>query len=849
MPTPAKKTDEAQLEDYLKSLGLKNQIKVIKAYGIDSLEFLKAVCANSAERKGLAQQIRGDNPDGPARIAAGIVEKLTAKQVQTRIDQLASETEESGSANFDQKKQQLADAIEAVEKLRKETADAAAADREAATKQAQAQLDRILAKVNAKELLKGGETSFATIAGATALMERIQEGLQSKIADSLNGYLDQRPRSTAELLEENQLLRGYCASAAGLARASGSNLLDMAALLGKPAPIQTQDFEFSSEAAYSEASQQFETSASSYATANSARGAMFMGTGIGAASLMVQYATAGQRQRDEAAMKRSQKATKLRVHYQWAPQATLTLPSNRFALSEDALDALRAIEAAPPAQKAAAAAEFLRSFGSHVFCTAVLGGWYKHVAKASCSSSEQMRTLDEALSTATNWAVSASASYVGLSGAGSVSSAHAGGVSAARATSTAMSCVVKEQQVSVATSVFGGLPELPSDLWLTSVKANAHWQVIDRSDEQPVWKIVGLLSAKTLGFDRKAMAELLERAWVNEVFIPSIADAKVREAMRPKALASAAALTEALLALTRPPAMRLTVIQRRWDQAEQHFGKEVALPKGYKILAGGVSAVTQAAGNFVVASYPKVSGQGADQRWSWCARMKDIKHVSKVRHALTIVALHDPDDVWDVQVFVKEATAHQTLHEIALQPPGDFLLTGCGGEVDVFSMAALKACGFAQLDGKPPAASERRCQVVVRTTDLVLACPHTAKAYAIGVRARAGTALDADYQYHRFGATSNHDHTVTHALHPGGDESKRSVMIAGGACLTDADMHHGLTGSRPVVSDAWRGGAAQVYGWLATSKDHEIKQTSAMTLYTLGLSNVDIVWEAEPAGG
>lgn len=849
MPTPAKKSDEAQLEDYLKSLGLKNQIKVIKDYGIGSLEFLKAVCGNPAERKALAKQIRGDTPDGPARIAAGIVEKLTAKQVQARIDQLASETDEPGSAGFDRKKQQLAEAIEAVEKLRKETAEAAAADREAATKQAQAQLDRILAKVSAKDLLKGGDASFATIASTTALMERIQDGLQSKIADSLNSYLDQRPRSTAELLEENQLLRGYCATAAGLVRASGSNLLDMAALLGKPAPIQTQDFEFSSETAYSEASQQFETSASSYATANSARGAMFLGSGIGAASLMVQYANAGQRQKDETAMKRSQKATKLRVHYQWAPQATLTLPSNRFALSEDALDALRAIEAEPPEQRQAAAAEFLRGFGSHVFCTAALGGWYKHVAKASCSSVEQMKTLDEALSTATNWAVSASASYVGLTGAGSVSTAHAGGVSAARATSTAMSCMVKDQQVSVATSVFGGLPELPSDLWLTSVKANAHWQVIDRSDEQPVWKIVGLLSAKSLGFDRKLMAELLERAWVNEVFIPSIADAKVRETMRLKAPATAAALTETLLALTRPPAMRLTVFQRRWDQPQQHFSEEVALPKGYKILSAGVSGVSQRLGNFVVASYPKVSGKGRDERWSWCARMKDIKFVSPICHAITIVALHDPDDVWDVRIFAKEATGHRSLHEIALQPPDDYLLTGCGGEVDVFAGVALKACGFAQLDGKPPAAFERQCQVVVRTADLITPFPHTVKAYAIGIRARAGTPLEAQYQYHRFGASSNHDHTVTHPMHPGGDESRRSVMIGGGACLTDADMHHCLTGSRPVVSDAWRAGAAPVYGWLATSKDHENRQAASMTVYTLGLSNVDIVWEEEPAAG
>lgn len=847
MPTPARKNDEAQLEDYLKSLGLKNQIKIIKAYGIDSLEFLKAVCANPTERKALAQQIRGDTPDGPARIAAGIVEKLTAKQVQARIDQLAAQTEDAGSAGFDRKKQQLAEAIEAVEKLRKDTADAAAADREAVVKQAQTQLDRILGRVNARDLLKSGDAGFATIAGATALMERIQDGLQSKIADSLNSYLDQRPRTTAELLEENQLLRGYCATATGLMRASGSNLLDMAGLLGKGAPVSSQDFDYSSEAAYSEASHQFETSATSYSTANTAKGAMFLGSGIGAASLMAQYANASQRQKDETAMQREQKATKLRVHYLWAPQATVSLPTNRFALSEEALDALRAIEAAAPADQRSGAVDFLRAFGSHVFCTAVLGGWYKHVAKASCSSSERMRTLDEALSSATNWAVSASVSYIGLTGAGSASTAHAGGVSAARASSTAMSCTVKEQQVSVATSVFGGLPELPSELWLTSVKANAHWQVIDRSDEQPVWRIVGLLPEKALGFDRKRMAGLLERVWVNDIFIPSIAMADVREALRLKAPPTAAAMTDAMLALTRPPTMRLAVFQRRWDQAQQHFSAEVQLPPGYKILAGGVSGVTQVAGNFVVASYPKVSGKGRDERWSWCARMKDIKHVSKIHHALTIVALHDPDDVWDVQIFVKEATAQRSLHEIALQPPGDYLLTGCGGEVTSFEVAALKACGFAQLDGKPPAATEPRCQVVVRSADLITPYPHAVKAYAIGVRARAGTALEADYQYHRFGAASQHDHTVTHALHPGGDKSKRSVMISGGACLTDADMHHCLTGSRPVVSDAYRAGAVQVYGWLATSKDHEVKQTSSMTLYTLGLSNVDIVWEAEPA--
>lgn len=849
MPKPAKKSDEALLEDYLRSLGLKNQIKTIKAYGVDSLEFLKAVCASAAERKALAQQIRGETPDGPARIAAGIVDKLTAKQVQQYIDRLAEETEEAGGAAFERKKQQLAEAIEAVEKLRKEMADAAAAERDAAVKHAQAELDRVLARANAKDLLKGGDLSFATIASAGAALERIQDGLQSKIADSLNAYLDQRPRTPAELVEENQLLRGYCVTAAGLARASGSNLLDMAGLLGKATAVSTLDFEYSSEEAYSEASHQFETSASAYATANSAKGAMFLGTGIGAASLMVQYANASQRQKDEAEMRRSQKATKLRVHYQWAPQATLSLPSNRFALSEDALDALRAIQAAAPEARRAAAAEFLRSFGSHVFCSVVLGGWYKHVAKASCSSAERMRTLDEALSNATNWAVSASVSYLGLSGAGSLSTAHSGGISGARASSTAMSCMVKEQQVAVSTSVFGGLPELPSELWLASVKANAHWQVIDRTDEVPVWKIVGQLQAKSLDFDRKTLAELLEHTWVNDLFIPSVAALGVREALRLKAPATASELTAALLALTRPPSMRLAVITRRYDHEQQHFRGELTLPPGYKALSGGVAGLSQKEGNFVVASYPSVTGEGRQQRWSWHARMKDIKFASKVAHAITVVALHDPDDLWDVQIFTKQASDRRSRHVIALPPPGDYLLTGCGGEVDVFDNVALQACGFAHPDGRPPAAHERQCQVVIRSADLTAPSPHTLKAYAIGLRARAGTPLQADYQYYRFGAVSHHDRTVTHALHPGGDESVRSTMIAGGACLTDQEMAHCLTGSRPVVANAAAGGAAGVYAWQATSKDHEKVQASAMTVYTLGLSNVEIEWEAPPALG
>ena len=59
--------------------------------------------------------------------------------------------------------------------------------------------------------------------------------------------------------------------------------------------------------------------------------------------------------------------------------------------------------------------------------------------------------------------------------------------------------------------------------------------------------------------------------------------------------------------------------------------------------------------------------------------MKDIKFASKVAHAITVVALHDPDDLWDVQIFTKQATDRRSRHVIALPPP-DIFLTAKGLE-------------------------------------------------------------------------------------------------------------------------------------------------------------------------
>lgn len=851
----AEESQVIPLENFLRELGLHTpQIKLVRDAGIGSLMSLQRACHTPERKKALLKKIRGDKPDLAHEQAAEAIEDLDAATVQARIDRANGRSAAQDSKSFDEKKAQLTKAIDEVDALRQACLAAAGAERDAMVKLSRTELERILAQCKAKDLLASVDLSFASLDKLTATLEQIELGLHNKIAKKLEEFLDKRPRSIAELLDEKQILRGFCVTAGSLEQATGSDVLNMGGRLLRASALTNVQLDYSSEQASKQAAQRFETSASAFAASATAKGAAFVGSGIGAFSLMASYAAAQQSQRDESSTTARQIATRIKTHYRKSQQAAMDLPSDQLAFSDVALAGLRAIDAIPAvlaAERRAAAEFFLRSFGSHVFCRVLLGGWYKYEAKASSTSSESQRTLDEAVSRATDWAISASASYHGLGGGGSAAGGGRGSDSQATAGSSVTHYKFNEQSVALSVSVLGGMAELPSELWLASLKPDAHWQVIDRSYDKAVWEILRL--PQTLAQVKEeakgnapiataALAELLEDVWVNDVFIPTVELPGLRQHLINRALKTAVALAREIRSMTHMPNMQLALFEKYFRQPSERLDTSVQLPVGYKILGGGASAVKQKAGNFLIASHPSVVGAGKDQRWSWHVLMKSIEDKSAVEHVVRVIALYDPNDEWDVRIFSQSSDALKEHHSFQLAPNDGYIFTGGGGRVhetamtDTAVLGGMSYCPAGQVVGPP----QERCHYTVYSQHLIKPCLHNLTAYAIGLRPRGSAKLAWEYRLHQFRTSDHHDHVIQHLA--SGDGVHRSVMIGGGVMVSPSSIRNGVTGSCPLPYPESGHRAQPLYAWHGTSKDHKIPEPAVMNSFTLALTNVDIDW-------
>jgi hypothetical protein len=286
-----------------------------------------------------------------------------------------------------------------------------------------------------------------------------------------------------------------------------------------------------------------ETMSSSLATVNKVSGAAFMGTGIGAMSVSFSYAQSKQEEADRFNSLSETSVTQIQTHYHWEPMRQIVFSTFEFELSSEALAELRAIILADKADRRPRVKEFMQGFGSHVFGRVTLGGWYKHTAKSTATTEEQVANVQNSVATAMNWAVSASASYAGLGGAVSASSSTNQEVKNARVDAKALRCEVDGLDVRITTGVFGGTDGLPQDLWLASVQYPPQWRVIQRDAPYPIWKLIGRTGAAKLGIkpeqaaalgfksngaaepDPKCgsamLADLFEEVWIQDIFLPS----------------------------------------------------------------------------------------------------------------------------------------------------------------------------------------------------------------------------------------------------------------------------------------------------------------------------------------
>lgn len=850
---------DPDLEAFLNDRGLGYYLPVFRYHGIFSLRLFAKLLNNRTTRT--ATMLRGDIANGRkiggkmykgSLSAAQLFDEIDADEVVREDDRKTTErTEGRNKADADKRaeaKKELEQAMREVEALRVECEKAAKEGRDAVAKSAREELERVLKRANSKELLdqlKIGDA--ATLKDVQDALARVQQGLDSKILAAIEKMVDTRKRTPSEMAFEHGLMRGFVLDAGGFADVSGGDMLEMNVRALDAPPSTSVSLLCTSEAHQDSAVRVVETARSAFSTANKVKGAAFIGSGIGAVSAAGSHARARQSESDKAEAQKTSRATHYQLNYIWEPRTSILLPSTEFRLSKSALKALDLMAKAQGEERDRRARRFLQEYGSHVFSTVILGGWYRYVASATSSSKETLNTLDMALSEASNWSASVSGSYFGLAGAGMLGTANQGDKDSARGRSERQVYQAREQTVEITTSVQGGMSGLPIEHWKASVLHSAHWKPIDRNAPHAIWDILEDCDLPAeLAKERLTLSKLLERRWIDDIFLPSIdmkGDPKLRK-LAGRSFADVATLTEAVERATAPisPHMRLKLF--RWEDSEkrQHFHGELKLPEHYKIVSGGVEARGQTEGNLIVSSYPVVQGK----QWAWKAEMKDSRQASKALHIISVIALYDPDDVWDVKILRRTSGTAQPRQSQSIEPSGGYVITGGGVRISPFEDTHVQACGFGPAPGGDPRAPRAWTATsahygfveymksgfgITPGWDIphLEKPPHEQELFAIAVRPPEGAQLLVEYHDNHRDPSGLHEHVVTH---DGGRDA--SLTMIGGGAVAGA-WRHWLTGSNPAIDgDA-------LLGWHAASRQHPHPGPSPLDICTVAVRNAEWV--------
>ena len=551
MPNP---TELELLESYLAHVGLGQYKEVFQKQGVTSIKLLKNLSApvGQAVKTQIKEAIEkgdGDAKRSPSPLGAHQVESITAESVQAWID--AQEKSAPKAAAEDPevkvKQEKINKAIDEVKKLREAAEKEAGAEKEKIQKDIAELLGSAVSRFREEGL--GAFPSVKPEADNLALLLKDTEAALQRTSQMTAAAVKKNEMSAVDLIYANQLLRGRFVDAEGLHEAPGGAALAMpkrctdADLFG-PA-LEALDFgsSYRSESAMMRAERTIEINGSSFATANQASGAAFMGTGIGAMSCSVRYAQTKEERSDAFESISGTSVMEVQTRYHWSPMRQIVFATRQFELSGEALSELRIIALLKDAPaKRLRAKEFMRLFGSHVFGRITLGGWYKYTAKATASSRKDRSTLEKAVATGMDWAVSVSASYVGLGGAGSVSSGNTGSVKNTQVSGHELRCEVDNHEVSITTTILGGTDGLPREEWLGSLQYAPQWREIQRSAPYPIWKVIAQTALSRLGLPNDgtpdikaadgdapdnptllALAALFEDVWLEDILKASLA--------------------------------------------------------------------------------------------------------------------------------------------------------------------------------------------------------------------------------------------------------------------------------------------------------------------------------------
>lgn len=233
--------------------------------------------------------------------------------------------------------------------------------------------------------------------------------------------------------------------------------------------------------------------------------------------------------------------------------------------------------------------------------------------------------------------------------------------------------------------------------------------------------------------------------------------------------------------------------------------------RNYKVISGGAECqAVSGPGQLLTAMYPK---EMLNPR-AWVALSKDHKQSSPGKVTAYCVALYDPKDEWEVQVFRnKSPQAQKPLVSVSVDP--GYVMVGGGAHCIWEGFGNLLQASYPQDETTWTASA----------TDQTTFSLCTLEVFAIGLRRKDGS--DPGLTSHIFSATSS---ITAHPRQEVAFGDTDFAMIAGGArIVTPAENY--LLGSMPRAD----GGA-----WIATGKDHRVSSPAAITSYGLGVKGIRV---------
>lgn len=235
----------------------------------------------------------------------------------------------------------------------------------------------------------------------------------------------------------------------------------------------------------------------------------------------------------------------------------------------------------------------------------------------------------------------------------------------------------------------------------------------------------------------------------------------------------------------------------------QHPNASVEVPSDYKILSGGATISRKSGpGLMLTASYPK----GAR---TWVAKAKDHGVPSFGTVEAFAIAIHDPDDEWDVKQVSAKSELGEMISATATLPPG-YLLTG-GGAFDDFKDAGNLLYETYPLSPRSWKASGRRIGYQGRSAAELTT-------YAIGIRHKNLPMTSRCVISETSGDYPKSSPTEFHF------NDRGTAVIGGGAKISQSADAHGnvLTTLQPLRS-----------GLRAAGKDHLVVDKQIITTYLI----------------